>query len=157
MGSGKAGLTGLLSLWLALAAGLFAQTAIPSSAEELATALVAVPDEAGRNSLLTTHAAFVNEALADRLAELGKQNAEQNRFDQALSAFQASQQVAEKLSYAKGMMAAFSGIGGAQSGRSEFKAALATYTQLLALAERNGVRSSQASAHSNLVLVGVGQ
>ncbi|NOT58807.1 MAG: CHAT domain-containing protein [Acidobacteria bacterium] len=153
MASHKARLIGSLSLCLVLALVTNAQPTAPASVAELAAGLLAAPDEAGREALLTTPAALVNEALADRLAELGRQQYEQNQFDKALAAFQLSRQLAEKLSYAKGVVTALTGLGNAQSGRSDLKAALATYTELLTLAERDGERTQQANAHSNLCRV----
>ncbi|MGH9556359.1 MAG: tetratricopeptide repeat protein [Terriglobales bacterium] len=137
----------MLAVWLSLAgagqqrpdAGRVAAVAGDESAVgKLAAALVAAKTEEERAALLAASPELVDNHLQRVLARQGARLYQQGNFPEALNAFRASQNVAERLGDSTGVAAALNQIGELYTSQTSYDRALESYRKSLALSEASG-------------------
>lgn len=148
----KTALWMLVGLWLALTLAAQAQLP-PKTVQELASALLAIASDTGRDALLEANPQLATKQLCDELIARLKPPIPRNKQAEALLASNVLLRLSERLGYDKGKIEALKHLGSHHRERGERQTALKIWQQALALAEAAGESSLVIAMHYNLCAV----
>ncbi len=139
-------------LWLAMTLTVQAQQP-PKTVQELASALLAIASDAGRDALLEANPQLVTKQLCDELIARLKPPIPRNKQAEALLASNVLLRLSERLGYDKGKIEALKHLGSHHRERGERQTTLKIWQQALALAEAAGESPLVIAMHYNLCAV----
>ena len=116
-------------LWILAVLVLFPLHTIaqPQLTDDLVSALAASKTVEERSRLLDENQALITEELQQKLLEKGKSFSVQGNYDGALSLFELSREIAERLNYTAGIAASWNAIGGVQREQSNFDQSMESF------------------------------